>query len=137
MAASAHDRAAKLRAILRTATSWAGHRSTPATSISAETSKSQPHRSRQMRGFCSIVLASGLVIKDRRVMNGSTRLAVALLLQRQVDGGGRACTGPGGKPIYCQLLEFTDKQTGNRFLTSAPQLINGAYPDAFADENLT
>jgi hypothetical protein len=116
----------------------AAHRSTPAaaTSVSAETSKWPPHRSRQMGGLSSIVSASGRGTKDRRLIKRNTGLRVALPSQRKVDSHERACTRSGGKPIYGLLLEFTDRQTRHPFLSLRPALISGADPDALAAQDL-
>jgi hypothetical protein len=100
----------------------------------------QPHPSGQMLGFFPIVLASGLVINDCRLMKGKTGLWVALPAQRQVDSDGparTARTGPDGKPIYSPLLEFSDKQTSNRLLDLCLGLIKRVDPDALAYEDLS
>jgi DNA-binding cell septation regulator SpoVG len=82
-----------------------------------------PHRSGALRGFCSVQLASGMVLNDLRLMTGKNGLRVAMPAQKQLNRDGQPRLETNGKPIYSQIVELKDKATADRFRDLVVKLV--------------
>jgi SpoVG len=61
-------------------------------------------------GFCSVELASGMVINDLKVLTGKNGPWVAMPSQKQLDRGGNPRLDADGKPVFNQVIEFRSRQ---------------------------
>jgi len=94
-----------------TATSWGGPTPAAATANQrraerAYLHKRQPHPSGQMLGFFPIVLASGLVINDCRLMKGKTCLVITHDLRSIADVLRTGVGAPAIWPVQAALQSY-------------------------------
>jgi hypothetical protein len=79
-----------------------------------------PRESNTLRGFCSLRLASGLVLRDVSVHQQGNRRWVGLPGKPQLDTEGRQRVDPStGKKLYAPCVEIPDKPTRDRFQAAA------------------
>jgi hypothetical protein len=86
------------------------------------------HRSGPMLGFCSVQLASGMIIHDIRIMTGKNGLWVAMPAERQLGAAGRPRFDANGKLLFNQIIEFKDRQTADRFSATIVELVRRKHP---------
>jgi DNA-binding cell septation regulator SpoVG len=91
------------------------------------------HRSGTLLGFCSVELASGMVINDLRLLTGKNGPWVAMPSQKQLDRDGNPRLDANGKPIFNQIVEFRDRATADKFNELVLALVRAAHPAALGD----
>jgi len=72
-----------------------------------------------LRGFFTLTLASGLVLRSCSLFEKDGRRWVGLPMAPQVDRDGRVKTDTNGKPRYNRLVEFNSKAAFDRFQAEA------------------
>jgi DNA-binding cell septation regulator SpoVG len=91
------------------------------------------HRSGARLGFCSVQLASGMLIHDIRIMTGKNGLWCAMPAQRQLDVDGRPRLDANNKPMFNQIIEFKDRQTADRFNAMVIALVRAEHAEDLED----
>jgi hypothetical protein len=87
-----------------------------------------------LRGFCSVELVPlGLRIIDCPVLVSRGRAWCALPGKLQVDNTGRQKTDASGKPLYAAVLQWRNRELGDRFSDAAISAIRRAHPGALED----
>jgi hypothetical protein len=81
-----------------------------------------------MLGFCSVQLASGMIIHDIRILTGKNGLWCAMPAQRQLDADGRPRLDANDKPLFNQIIEFKDRTTSDRFSALIVTLVRREHP---------
>ena len=97
----------------------------------ARLKKWSPHRSGTLLEFCSVELASGLILNDWRLMTGKNGHWIAMPAVKLLDRHGNPRVDANGKPIFNQIIEFRDRSTADKFNALVLGLIRAEYPDAF------
>jgi DNA-binding cell septation regulator SpoVG len=92
-----------------------------------------PHRSGTLLGFCSVELASGLVINNILIMSGRNGAWCAMPAQNRVDGDRQPKLDATKKPIYSRIVEFVDRAATDRFNAVVLELVHEAHPGDLAD----
>jgi hypothetical protein len=84
-----------------------------------------------LRGFVTVELPNGLVIRDISVLSGANGSWANLPAKPQVDRDGHPRISANGRPLYVKIIEWRDRQLNDRFSTALIGLIKAEYPDAF------
>jgi hypothetical protein len=80
-------------------------------------------------GFCSVELASGMIVNDLRLMTGNNGPWVAMPTQKQFDRDGNPRLEANGKPIFNPFIEFRYRATSDGFSREIVEFIRAQYPD--------
>ncbi len=86
-----------------------------------------------LRGFASVELPIGLVIKDVSVLIGKNGPFAALPSKPVLDREGRHVKSDGTKGQYAAILEWRDRNLSTRFSAAVVELVSAAHPDALDD----
>ncbi len=84
--------------------------------------------------FFSAELPSGMVINDLKLMagpNGGRWIAMPSV--RATDRAGNLITNKQGKALYNNFMEFSDRETRDRFSEVVLAAIRADHPDAMGD----
>jgi hypothetical protein len=91
----------------------------------------QPKIKGALRGFCTVeLLPLGLRIIDCPVLVSRGRAWCALPAKLQVDNTGRQKTDGAGKPLYAAVLQWRNRELGDRFSEAVISAIRRAHPAA-------
>jgi hypothetical protein len=98
--------------------------------------KWQPYHNpaRTMAGFLSVELASGMIVRDLRLMIGPQgRRWLAMPAQQQLvrDGQPRLVNG---RSVWNDLVDFRERATRDRFQAPILELLRRLHPEAFEGE---
>jgi hypothetical protein len=87
-----------------------------------------------MLGYLSAELPSGMIINDLKLMVGPKGQPwIAMPSQKQLDRGGNPRTGPDGKPLWSQTIEFASRAAADRFRDIVLDALRHRHPEAFDD----
>jgi hypothetical protein len=89
-----------------------------------------------LRGFATIELPIGLKIVDFPVLVSNGKAWVSLPTKPVIDRDGKHVK-PDGKPQYSAMLEWKNRDLGDRFLAAVIELVRAAYPDVFAYKSVS
>ena len=80
-------------------------------------------------GFCKVALPSGMTIADIAIHRSEQGLWASPPSKPMVGRDGVAMKDDNGKVKYSPLIEFTDKQTRDRFSTAVVAALIAEYPE--------
>jgi hypothetical protein len=89
----------------------------------------KPLRQGQLRGFATIELPIGLVVRDCPVLHGRDGVWAALPAKPEIDREGRCRSGPGGARLYVPVVEWRSRKLREAFSVRVVSLVKAAYPD--------
>jgi DNA-binding cell septation regulator SpoVG len=84
-------------------------------------------------GFLDVETASGLLIRDCKLMPGQNGGAwIAMPSVKQVDRDGNPIPDPkrAGKPLYREIVSFRDRGIRDKFTAAVLDALGRQYPDA-------
>ena len=81
---------------------------------------------RTMRGFLSVQLPSGLIVRDLRLMVGPKGARFLAMPAVKIERN--------GQPSWADILDFADRQTRDRFQQPILDLLRLQHPEAFEGE---
>jgi DNA-binding cell septation regulator SpoVG len=91
-----------------------------------------PNSAGTLLGYVSAELPSGLIINDLKLMVGPKGQPwIAMPSQRQLDREGNPRSGPNGKQLWSQTIEFTTRAAADRFRDLVLDALRRQHPEAF------
>lgn len=87
----------------------------------------RPYVKNTLRGFATVSLSNGLVIHDMPVHNSAGRHWAGMPSKPMLAPDGTA-KREGGKIKYVRVLEWSDKDTGDRFSDALCELVSQQHP---------
>ena len=82
-----------------------------------------------LRGFATVELPIGLKISDVPVLISNGKACASLPSKPQIDKDGQHKRDFNGKPVYAAILEWRDRDLGDRFSAAVVALIHAEHPD--------
>lgn len=79
----------------------------------------RPLERNTLKGFLTLVLPSGLTLRECSLHEKDGRRWIALPGRPQIDGEGRHRTDPAGKRLYLPIVEIPDRGQRERFQRAA------------------
>lgn len=83
-----------------------------------------------LRGFVTVELPNGLVIKHISVLDGRNGPWCSLPAKPAFDRDMKPKLGQNGRPLYSQILEWNSRELHSRFSEALLELLLAAHPDA-------
>jgi hypothetical protein len=103
--------------------------------LTVHVEKFTPLRSNTLRGFVSVAIPElHMRIYDLSAHEKNGKRWVGLPAKPQIDRSGTVRKGENGKPLYTPVLEFTDKETRDRFSARVIAALLEFAPSAFEEE---
>jgi len=93
----------------------------------------KPMSRNSLRGFATVRLRNGLVIKDVTVHASHGKRWASLPSKPLVDKDGNAQRGQDGKIRYVPMLEWPSRDVSDRFSEAVVAAIEAAHPGATAE----
>jgi DNA-binding cell septation regulator SpoVG len=93
----------------------------------------KPLRKGALRGFCTATLPSGMVIYEISVLVSNGKPWCSPPSKPMIDRDGRAMLDDAGKRRYSKIIEFTTKDTRDRFSDAVIAALVAAHPEALSD----
>jgi hypothetical protein len=87
-----------------------------------------------LRGFASIALPNGLVIRDVSVHSKGGKHWASLPSKPMLDSAGSVLRDEAGKIKYAAILQWGDRTTANKFSAAVVQALLARFPDALTVE---
>jgi DNA-binding cell septation regulator SpoVG len=84
-----------------------------------------------LRGFVSVTLPSGLVLREVSILVTDGRPWASPPSKPLLDRDGRAMTGDDGRRRYSQIVEFTAMDIRDRWSDSVIEALRTVHPEAF------
>ena len=83
----------------------------------------------QLRGFATVELPIGLIVRDCPILRSRDGLWAALPAKPEIDREGRCRTGPEGARLYVEVLHWRSRRLRTAFSDRVVALVREAYPD--------
>jgi hypothetical protein len=107
----------------------------PAASAKIRRWNAHPNSAGTLLGYLSVELPSGMIVNDLKLMVGPKgRPWIAMPSQRQLDREGNPRTGPDGKQLWLQTIEFATRAAADRFRDLVLDALRRQHPEAFDRE---
>jgi hypothetical protein len=104
--------------------------------LSVQVENFKPLRSHSLYGFADLLIPEiRLRIKEASVHQSHGRRWIGLTAKPQIDREGRVRHEERGKAAYVNILQFTDRDTGDAFSARAIAALLEAFPRAFDEES--
>jgi hypothetical protein len=104
--------------------------------LSVQVENFKPLRSNSLYGFADVLIPEiRLRIKEASVHQSHGRRWIGLPAKPQIDREGRVRHDERGKAAYVNILQFTDRDTGDAFSDRAIEALLEAFPRAFDEES--
>jgi hypothetical protein len=104
--------------------------------LSVQVENFKPLRSNSLYGFAHLLIPEiRLRIKEASVHQSHGRQWIGLPAKPQIDREGRVRHDDRGKTAYVNILQFTDRDTGDAFFYRAIEALLEAFPRAFDEES--
>lgn len=91
----------------------------------------RPLNRNTLRGFATVLIAPGLVIKDIAVHTKNNR-SWAQLPSKPLIADGLVKKDDAGKPVYVPILEWENRDLSERFSAAVVKAVEAKHPDTFA-----
>lgn len=85
-----------------------------------------------LRGFATVKLPIGLILRDMPVFTGDRGPWVSLPRKQIANRDGTPKLGQNGKPVYQALVEWETRELSDGFSDAVVALIRALYPGALA-----
>lgn len=86
-----------------------------------------------LRGFATVELPNGLIIRDISVLVGRNGAWANLPAKPVLNRDGSPRLGTNGRALYNPILEWNDRSLSDRFSAALIDLVRAAHPGALAD----
>jgi hypothetical protein len=91
-----------------------------------------PNAAGTLLDYLSAELPSRMIVNDLKLMVGPKRQPwIAMPSQRQLDREGNRRTGPDGKQLWSQTIEFATRAAADRFRDLVLDALRCQHPEAF------
>jgi DNA-binding cell septation regulator SpoVG len=90
----------------------------------------RPMVKNSLRGFATVEMPNGLVIKDISVLTGRNGPWCSLPAKPAFGADGRPKTGPTGRAVHSQIIEWRDRDLQDRWSAALVALIEAEHPGA-------
>lgn len=84
-----------------------------------------------LRGFATVKMSNGLIIKDISVLTGRNGPWCSMPAKPVFGTDGKPKIGTNGRPLYTSILEWRDRDLQDKFSAAVIDLILAQYPNAF------
>jgi hypothetical protein len=90
----------------------------------------RPFIKNTLRGFATVELPIGLVIRDISIHDKGGKRWAGLPAKPVLDAEGRHVSNHAGHRQYCALLGWRDRDLADRFSVAVVDAVRAAHPDA-------
>ena len=96
----------------------------------------RPLTKNSLRGFVSIELPNGLIIKDISVLTSRNGPWCSLPAKPAFGPDGKPRLGQNGRPLYTSILEWRDRELQGRWSETLLELLLAQHPNALDEGGL-